>query len=75
MIKNKIREAVQSARSKRLTVSAIVLGPDVWHELKQDLYEATGYLSWYVTSNPGEDPQMFGHRILVSNVEGEVSIL
>jgi len=74
-IHNQIRAKQKIANSLHRKVTAIVLGVDVWHELKNEMGNEKGFLDWFIVFNPDKDPEMFGYRILVSNVIGEISLI
>lgn len=74
-VHEQIRSNLQSPEKLGRNVNAIVLGVDVWNDLKDEIGSARGFLDWFISFEPGKDPNMYGHRILISNVIGEISII
>ena len=74
-VHEQIRSKLQSPEKLGRNVKAIVLGVDVWNDLKGEMCTARGFLNWIISFEPGKDPNMYGHRILISNVIGEISIV
>lgn len=74
-IHDQVRAKLKIASSLHRKITAIVLGPDSFSKLRDEFHNAKGFLDWHICLDQNKDPEMFGYRILVSNVIGEVSLI